>query len=92
MRSYYIGINRKYLITLFFYYEKSYSVKVVLRTDKVLKNGDCPLILSVIINSKQKKINLKEKINPKFWDKKMRKQSGKDLNCSTINWIKQNPI
>lgn len=46
----------------------SYSVKVTIRTDKVLQNGNCPIIIRVIINSKQKKYYVKESINPEFWD------------------------
>lgn len=63
--------------------KNSYSVKVALRSDKVLQNGDCPIILRVIINSKQKKINMKERINPKDWDNENCKAIGKnykDLN------------
>lgn len=57
--------------------KNAYSIKVALRTDKVLRNGDCPLILRVIIDSKQKKIDLKERINPKYWDSKNSKALGK---------------
>ena len=32
----------------------NYSIKIVRRTDKVLKNGDSPLVLRVTINSKAK--------------------------------------
>lgn len=58
--------------------KNSYSIKVTLRTDKVLQNGDCPIILRVIINSKQKKINVKERINPKHWDMENCKAIGKE--------------
>lgn len=57
--------------------KNAYSIKVALRTDKILQSGECPLILRVIINSKQKKIDLKERINPKFWDSKNSKAIGK---------------
>lgn len=49
---------------------KNYSIKLVLRTDKVLKNGNCPICIQIIINSQKKRISTGENINPKFWDKK----------------------
>lgn len=55
----------------------SYSIKIAIRTDKILGNGDCPIILRVIINSTQKKFHINERINPKFWDSKNGKGIGK---------------
>jgi len=57
--------------------KNAYSIKVALLTDKINKSGESPLILRVIINSKPKKIYLKEKINPKYWDAKNSKALGK---------------
>jgi len=65
--------------------KNAYSIKVALRTDKVLQNGDCPLILRVIIDSKQKKIDLKERINPKDWDSKNSKAIGKGFQFRMLN-------
>ena len=49
---------------------KHYSIKLVLRTDKILKNGNSPICIQVIINSKKKRISTGESVNPKHWDKK----------------------
>ena len=51
----------------------NYSIKIVRRTDKVLKNGDSPLVLRVTINSKAKRYGLNVKVNPKDWDAKNEK-------------------
>lgn len=54
----------------------NYSIKIVMRTDKVLKNGDSPLVLRVTINSKVKRYGLNVKVNPKDWDAKNEKIIG----------------
>ena len=48
----------------------NFSVKPIMRTDKILKNGNSPIYLQLIINSSKKTITLNESINPKDWDKK----------------------
>lgn len=55
----------------------NYSIKIVRRTDKQNAKGENPLILQIIINSRSKKIGLKESIDPKFWDDKNSKAIGK---------------
>ena len=50
--------------------KSNYSVKVVLRRDKKLVNGNCPLYMQIIIDSSHKRISLGESIDPKYWDKK----------------------
>jgi len=49
---------------------KNYSIKLVLRTDKILKNGESPICLQVIINSQKSRISTGQTIHPNFWDKK----------------------
>lgn len=53
------------------------SVKPILRTDKILKNGNSPIYLQVIINSVKKTFTLNENVAPKDWDKKNGEAKGK---------------
>lgn len=63
----------------------SYSIKVVLRKDKKESmDGKLPLALQIIINSKPKKISLKEKIQPDFWDDINAKAKGKGYKLLNI--------
>lgn len=48
----------------------NYSVKAILRTDKILKNGECPICIQIIINSEKKRISIGESIDPTHWDKR----------------------
>ncbi|SIT13523.1 Site-specific recombinase XerD [Chryseobacterium ureilyticum] len=54
-----------------------FSVKAILRTDKILKNGNSPIYLQVIINSVKKTFTLNENVVPKDWDKKNEEAKGK---------------
>lgn len=65
-----------------------FSIKAVLRTDKILKNGKHPISIQVIINSSKKRISIGESIDLKDWDKKNGLATGKgykDLNSKLIN-------
>jgi len=62
----------------------NYSIKIVRRTDKQNAKGENPLILQIIINSRSKKISLKESIDPKFWDDKNSKAIGKGFKCLNV--------
>ncbi|WP_066441041.1 site-specific integrase [Chryseobacterium sp. CCH4-E10] len=65
-----------------------FSIKAVLRTDKILKNGKHPISIQVIINSSKKRISIGESIDLKDWDKKNGLAIGKgykDLNSKLIN-------
>lgn len=48
----------------------NFSIKAIIRTDKVLKNGKHPICLQIIINSNKKRISIGESIDLKDWDKK----------------------
>lgn len=48
----------------------NFSIKAIIRTDKVLKNGKHPICLQIIINSNKKRISIGESVNLKDWDKK----------------------
>ncbi|KPE50114.1 tyrosine-type recombinase/integrase [Chryseobacterium sp. MYb264] len=65
-----------------------FSIKAVLRTDKILKNGKHPISIQIIINSNKKRISIGESIDLKDWDKKNGLAIGKgykDLNSKLIN-------
>lgn len=62
----------------------NYSIKIVRRTDKQNAKGENPLILQIIINSRSKKIGLKESIDPKFWDDKNSKAIGKGFKSLNV--------
>lgn len=63
----------------------SYSIKVVLRKDKKASyDGKLPLALQIIINSKPKKISLKEKIHPDCWEDTNGKAKGKGYKLLNI--------
>lgn len=62
----------------------NYSIKIVRRTDKQNAKGENPLILQIIINSRSKKISLKESIDPKFWDDKNSKAIGKGFKSLNV--------
>ena len=48
----------------------NYSVKAILRTDKILISGECPICIQIIINSEKKRISIGESIDPAHWDKR----------------------
>ncbi|AYN00110.1 site-specific integrase [Chryseobacterium sp. 3008163] len=60
------------------------SIKIVRRTDKRNVKGENPLILQVIINSRSKKISLKESIDPNHWDDKNSKAIGKGFKLLNV--------
>lgn len=62
----------------------NYSIKIVRRTDKQNAKGENPLILQIIINSRSKKISLKESIDPKFWDDKNSRAIGKGFKSLNV--------
>ncbi|REC45188.1 site-specific integrase [Chryseobacterium sp. 5_R23647] len=61
-----------------------YSIKIVRRTDKRNAKGENPLILQIIINSRSKKISLKESIDEKYWDDKNSKAIGKGFKLLNV--------
>ncbi|QQV01233.1 MULTISPECIES: site-specific integrase [Chryseobacterium] len=61
-----------------------YSIKIVRRTDKRNAKGENPLILQIIINSRTKKISLKESIDEKYWDDKNSKAIGKGFKLLNV--------
>jgi len=63
--------------------KSNFSVKAILRTDKVLKNGLSPIYIQIIISSEKKKYSLGESVANKFWDKKSGVATGKGY--GTIN-------
>lgn len=60
------------------------SIKIVRRTDKINARGENPLILQIIINSRSKKISLKESIDSKNWDDKNSKALGKGFKLLNV--------
>jgi integrase/recombinase XerD len=65
------------------------SIKVVIRKDKKSDiHGKLPLALQIIINSKAKKISLKEKIHPDFWDDMAGKAKGKGYRILNVKFDK----
>lgn len=60
------------------------SIKIVRRTDKRNAKGENPLILQIIINSRSKKISLKESIDEKYWDDKNSKAIGKGFKLLNV--------
>lgn len=65
--------------------KSNFSVKAILRTDKVLKNGNSPIFIQVFINSEKKTYSLGESVEQKFWDKKSGQAVGKGF--GTLNSI-----
>ncbi|WP_313100938.1 tyrosine-type recombinase/integrase [Epilithonimonas sp.] len=65
--------------------KSNFSVKAILRTDKVLKNGNSPIFIQVFINSEKKTYSLGESVEKKFWDKKSGLAVGKGF--GTLNSI-----
>jgi len=65
--------------------KSNFSVKAILRTDKVLKNGNSPIFIQVIINSEKKTYSLGESVEKKFWDKKSGLAVGKGF--GTLNSV-----
>lgn len=65
--------------------KSNFSVKAILRTDKVLKNGNSPIFIQVIISSEKKIYSLGESVEQKFWDKKSGLAVGKGF--GTLNSI-----
>lgn len=57
----------------------NYSVKTILRKDKMKKNGTCPLYFSIIINSEQLRIPSGKSILPENWDYEKSCPKGKNL-------------
>lgn len=57
--------------------KSNFSVKAILRTDKILKNGCSPIFIQIIISSEKKIYSLGEHIEKKFWDKKRGLSIGK---------------
>jgi integrase len=54
-----------------------YTVRAVLRTDKVRKDGTCPIYIILQRNGVTQKLSLSEFIEEKFWDKNAEQGIGK---------------
>lgn len=65
--------------------KSNFSVKAILRADKVLKDGKSPIFIQVIISSEKKTYSLGENVEKKFWDKKSGLAVGKGF--GTLNSI-----
>lgn len=65
--------------------KSNFSVKAILRADKVLKDGKSPIFIQVIISSEKKIYSLGESVEKKFWDKKSGLAVGKGF--GTLNSI-----
>lgn len=68
------------------------SVKVILRANKINKQGKAPLYLQLIHDRKTKEISLKKYIKPKYWNKQKSVVRQTHPNSSPINVSLNNEI
>lgn len=69
-----------------------FTVRAVLRTDKIKKDGTCPIYIVLQRNGLTQKLSLSESIEEKYWDKKAEQAKGKGFGAlnAIIKREKQN--
>ena len=61
------------------------SIKLILRVDKIGKDGEAPLYIRVIKDRKTKLISLETKLKPSHWDEEQQLVKKKNKNSSRLN-------
>ena len=61
------------------------SIKVVLYTSKILKNGESPIVLRVIKDRKPKYLTVGYSCHPDIWDKENNLPKKKHPHCRCIS-------
>ena len=65
--------------------KQTFCILFLVKTSKALKTGEVTLQLRLTINGQRKDIYLPRRVNPKLWNQKKEKMTGKDALCTEIN-------
>lgn len=65
--------------------KQTFCILFLVKSSKALKTGEVTLQLRLTINGQRKDIYLPRRVNPKLWNQKKEKMSGKDVLCTEIN-------
>lgn len=65
--------------------KQTFCILFLVKTSKALKTGEVTLQLRLTINGQRKDIYLPRRVNPKLWNQKKEKMTGKDVLCTEIN-------
>jgi site-specific recombinase XerD len=68
----------------------TFKVLFYLKRDKVKKNGNVPLFCRITVDGQEVRFSMKCDVNPKFWDVKAGKASGRTTDALKINVFVEN--
>lgn len=65
--------------------KQTFCILFLVKSSKALKTGEVTLQMRLTINGQRKDIYLPRKVNPKLWNQKKERMTGKDVLCTEIN-------
>jgi integrase len=65
--------------------KQTFCILFLVKSSKALKTGEVTLQMRLTINGQRKDIYLPRKVNPKLWNQKKERMTGKDALCTEIN-------
>ena len=65
--------------------KSTFSVLFFIKRKKLLKNGDAPVYMRVTIDGRFLEISMKRGVNPKTWNEKRQRSTGRDRLSLELN-------